>query len=148
VTLNALRKSVLNKTAEYELGTHVCSIVGKYFLCSENAIVEDWRQAIERFRTSCANPLAGLTVHRVDRPSNNPLFLIIDAQVEPRSCSLFKTLSAREKEIAELAAQGYSPLNIGALLSISTGTVRVHLKNIYRKLRVTSRVELALKMYL
>jgi DNA-binding CsgD family transcriptional regulator len=52
------------------------------------------------------------------------------------------TLTARERQIANYTAQGYSNLNVGALLGISASTVGVHLRRIYRKLGVRSRVEL------
>lgn len=51
-------------------------------------------------------------------------------------------LSARELEIARLAASGCSDLNIARQLAISEGTVGRHLHNIYRKLGVSSRIEL------
>ena len=91
---------------------------------------------------------AGYDALVVTGRSEKPVYLIIDTATEKIDRPLLKQLSTREKEIAELAAQGYSPLNISAMLSISVGTVRVHLKSIYRKLSVSSRVELALKMNL
>lgn len=52
-------------------------------------------------------------------------------------------LSPRERQIADLVAQGYSNTNIAARLELSNNTVGVHLKHVYRKLGVHSRVELA-----
>ncbi len=51
-------------------------------------------------------------------------------------------LSLREKQIAALAARGFSDLNIGHQLRISEGTVGRHLHSIYSKLGVNSRGEL------
>jgi DNA-binding CsgD family transcriptional regulator len=51
-------------------------------------------------------------------------------------------LSERELEIARLAASGCSDLNIAERLAIAEGTVGRHLHNIYRKLGVSSRIEL------
>ena len=51
-------------------------------------------------------------------------------------------LSGREREIARLAANGLSDLNIAARLAITEGTVGRHLHNIFRKLGVSSRLEL------
>jgi DNA-binding NarL/FixJ family response regulator len=45
-------------------------------------------------------------------------------------------LSAREVEVLELLAKGFSAKMIAAELSISFDTARFHLKNIYRKLHV------------
>jgi DNA-binding CsgD family transcriptional regulator len=52
-------------------------------------------------------------------------------------------LTAREREVAELAARGLGVREIGWRLAISSDTVKWHTKAIYRKLGVTSRIELA-----
>jgi DNA-binding NarL/FixJ family response regulator len=49
------------------------------------------------------------------------------------------TLSARERELLEHVVSGDKETAIAARLGISPHTVRTHIKNIYRKLRVTSR---------
>jgi DNA-binding NarL/FixJ family response regulator len=54
-------------------------------------------------------------------------------------------LSRREKEVLELLAQGCSDKDIASQLSVSVPTVRFHLKHIYEKLHVRSRMEAALK---
>lgn len=53
-------------------------------------------------------------------------------------------LSSRELEILELIATGVSNKEIAEALSISSNTVKVHLKNIYSKIGVSSRTEAAL----
>lgn len=50
-------------------------------------------------------------------------------------------LSKREHEILELVGKGYNSPYIAAALVISENTTRTHLKNIYRKLGVGSRME-------
>jgi two-component system nitrate/nitrite response regulator NarL len=52
-------------------------------------------------------------------------------------------LTAREKQILELIASGQSNKNIARKLNISDGTVKVHVKNILRKLNLKSRLEAA-----
>jgi DNA-binding NarL/FixJ family response regulator len=52
-------------------------------------------------------------------------------------------LSARELEIAEYVAQGYSNKVIGAKLNLSDNTVRNHLANIMQKLNFHNRVQVA-----
>jgi DNA-binding CsgD family transcriptional regulator len=49
------------------------------------------------------------------------------------------SLTRRENEILELAAEGHSNAEIAARLWISPGTVRIHLQHVYRKLGVESR---------
>jgi DNA-binding NarL/FixJ family response regulator len=53
-------------------------------------------------------------------------------------------LSDREKEIVQLVAQGYRNREIGEKLFISEQTVKNHLHNIFDKLGVSDRLELAL----
>lgn len=54
-------------------------------------------------------------------------------------------LSRREREILELLLRGLSNKEISSDLSISVPTVKVHIRHIYEKLHVRSRVDLILK---
>ena len=54
--------------------------------------------------------------------------------------------SKREKEALNLLMQGKSNKQIAITLGISEHTVEFHLKNIYAKLQVSSRVEAILKL--
>ena len=54
-------------------------------------------------------------------------------------------LSTREREVLGLLAQGVRIADIGAALGISRHTVGDHVKNIYRKLNISSRAEAALQ---
>jgi ATP/maltotriose-dependent transcriptional regulator MalT len=51
-------------------------------------------------------------------------------------------LTAREREIAELVASGRTNREIAEQIVVSTRTIEAHLRNIYAKLEVRSRVEL------
>jgi DNA-binding CsgD family transcriptional regulator len=55
-------------------------------------------------------------------------------------------LSKREKEVLKLVLQGKSNKQIALSLVISVRTVEFHLKNIYAKFQVSSRIELLLKL--
>lgn len=54
----------------------------------------------------------------------------------------FAILSPREKEVAKLAARGYSNAQIAEELFISVETVKRHMATIFEKLEIKSRTEL------
>lgn len=54
-------------------------------------------------------------------------------------------LTPREEEILHLLSKGYLSKEIAAELSITVGTVNIHLKHIYEKLHVRSRTEAVIK---
>ncbi|HQV27430.1 MAG TPA: LuxR C-terminal-related transcriptional regulator [Thermoflexales bacterium] len=58
----------------------------------------------------------------------------------------FPQLSNREREVVQCLLEGKSNKQIASALSISDRTVEFHLKNIYVKFEVRSRVELVLKL--
>ena len=53
-------------------------------------------------------------------------------------------MSPRELEIAKLVCRGLSNNQIASDLTISNGTVKTHLRNIYRKVRVNSKLNMLL----
>ena len=69
--------------------------------------------------------------HRVLRPARE------------RTPGALAPLTAREREIAELVAAGRTNREVAEQLVLSTRTIEAHLRNIYGKLDVRSRVELA-----
>src|SRR5688500_16438743 len=58
----------------------------------------------------------------------------------------FQLLSPRENEVAHLLLEGKSNKQIAFSLGVSIRTVEFHLRNIFAKLEVGSRVELVLKL--
>lgn|GEM_PF-4088903 len=54
-------------------------------------------------------------------------------------------LSARERQIAQLLANGYSTVNAAAILSLSENTIRTYVRRLYRKLEITNRSDLTRK---
>lgn len=56
-------------------------------------------------------------------------------------------LTTREKEILDLLAKGLMYKEIASQKDISTETVRKHVRNIYEKLQVTTRMEAISKVY-
>jgi DNA-binding NarL/FixJ family response regulator len=66
------------------------------------------------------------------------------ARTAPSSapCSSLDVLTAREREIASLVAAGHTNREIAHQLVLSDKTIQTHLRNIYAKLNLRSRVEL------
>lgn len=60
------------------------------------------------------------------------------------SGKILETLTNREREIADLVAQGQSNLEVAANLDIAERTVKAHLSSIYEKTKTGSRLNLAL----
>ncbi len=54
-------------------------------------------------------------------------------------------LTARERQIAELVCQGLRNDSIAKHLRITPGTVKTHTRNIYRKVRVKSKIAMLLR---
>ncbi|MDD9939873.1 MAG: response regulator transcription factor [Myxococcales bacterium] len=64
-----------------------------------------------------------------------------------RDDAIWDALSAREREVAQGFVSGLSVRAIATKLGISENTVRNHLKSTYRKLDVSSQVELMRKVF-
>lgn len=83
------------------------------------------------------------------RQGGSPISPIIARQllrkIKPKSSktpmALAAPLSEREIEVLNLLARGFSNAECAKILTISTGTIGTHVKNIYRKLEVNSRAE-------
>lgn len=67
--------------------------------------------------------------------------------VEGHTAALRATLTKREVEVLDLALQGASNRAIAERLGVSPDTINTHLKHLYRKLNVVSRVELLLQFF-
>ena len=88
---------------------------------------------------ACGAELTPMTPPRV--PPN----VMTQPTPDPRSvvAPALDALTPREREVARWLAEGYSALNTGAQLGLSEQTVYVHTRNIYQKLGIHTRVELA-----
>lgn len=56
------------------------------------------------------------------------------------------TLTRREVEVVRLVSQGLPNKAVAGQLGVREGTVKIHLHSIYRKLRVSTRAELILRV--
>lgn len=54
-------------------------------------------------------------------------------------------LTPRERQIAELVCQGIRNNDIAKNLGITAGTAKTHIRNIYRKVRVKSKIAMLLR---
>lgn len=54
-------------------------------------------------------------------------------------------LTSREVQVAILVCQGYDNDNISHILGIQQGTVKTHVRNVYRRVRVKNKISLLLK---
>lgn len=61
--------------------------------------------------------------------------------IDPEGGAPIESLSAREREVLELAAGGMRNREIAERLMISSNTVKFHLRTIYSRLGVTNRVQ-------
>jgi DNA-binding CsgD family transcriptional regulator len=101
----------------------------------------------QRLERALLRPGERLALRRLPAaPGRGPMVLAAIAQ-GPAPAALrspgSQQLTPREREVARLAAEGYTMLNIAGRLDIREATVHTHLKHIYRKLRVANRAQLA-----
>lgn len=68
-------------------------------------------------------------------------------QINPSANVSLEMLTPREKELLQLLAKGLRYKEIADQLYLSTDTVRTHIRNIYRKLEVQSRMEAINKVF-
>lgn len=69
---------------------------------------------------------------------------IIRRATARREISPFEGLTKREKEVAQLIAEGSSNRDVATVLGMSEGTVKIHLHSIYAKLEIDNRTALAI----
>ncbi|GAA3290277.1 helix-turn-helix transcriptional regulator [Dactylosporangium vinaceum] len=90
---------------------------------------------LEGLRSSGLNPVVV-----ADFPGDGEIVVVAVTLGQRRGWAL---LSERERAVAELARKGLINRQIATRLGITTHTVNYHLRRIYQKLGIGSRVELA-----
>jgi len=83
-------------------------------------------------------------VGNIDSPYERPKVILLDE----RHWSYIQRryhISPRELEVAKLVCHGLSNREIADALDIRQGTVKTHIKNIYRRIRVKNKVALLLR---
>jgi DNA-binding CsgD family transcriptional regulator len=113
----------------------VCLAIGADLLAAEaaTAAATAWRRTCHPRRASAADRLAASALARCEG-ARTPLLTTARATAP---------LTAREQEIALLAAAGNASKDIAHTLALSVRTVDNHLQHAYTKLGVTTRRELA-----
>jgi DNA-binding CsgD family transcriptional regulator len=71
---------------------------------------------------------------------------IIDKNLSVTMKRIDAGLTARENEVLLLLAKGMNREEIAAKLFVSPETVKMHIKNIYRKLKAKNKVDALIKM--
>ena len=62
------------------------------------------------------------------------------------SLAMAASITPREHDVLRLVSEGLSNRQIALKLCVSPGTVKTHLRNIYSKLDVDSRIHLSLRL--
>ncbi|ABF11848.1 MULTISPECIES: response regulator transcription factor [Cupriavidus] len=110
----------------------------------KDASDEDLRASVRELRAG-GSPMSPVIARRVInrlRDANIPAPRAVRAEpATPLLPEAVVALSARESEILDLVARGYTYAEIARHLSISVNTVAAHIRNIYGKLAVNSRSE-------
>ncbi len=105
------------------------------------------RETLERLSVITPLVLSAALKHWGDASDINPESAEKAAIIHEHVSNVFKTfgcaaLTERERELAILIIRGYSLKAIADLLGIAFGTVKVHCKNLYKKLDIKSQSEL------
>jgi len=83
-----------------------------------------------------------MTVHYAEPPEHHHRFKIAAMLRSADLAMKNGVLTAREVEIVQFVLKGHSNNSISLHLEISEGTVKIHRRNIYRKLEISSQSEL------
>lgn len=142
-------KTTVNK-AFYKLR----HLIGEYFDFylldfHNNVYLTNWVNypfIMHLFRIACRKVLFDLEVFILHEYSNSSTQNIKDNASKLKSANYFN-LTDREKEVANLIiSNGYKNQKIAEKLSISIDTVESHLKNIFKKLSIKNRSQMASKI--
>jgi DNA-binding NarL/FixJ family response regulator len=105
---------------------------------------------VERFAGELDDPDLAHLIHRIHQ--NGGRIAKVSSGKYTYVLCLIETswqsaLTRREQEIAFLLTQALTYRDIGQHLGITEGTVKVHIRNIFKKLKVYSRMELARQIF-
>ena len=117
------------------------SAIAAYSIMRSNGRELFSAQAFDRLKAREPMLRALIQRHFLDLATPKPL--PEESALEPTFDSFrADILSDRERVIASLILQGHSSTSIGLNLGIAEGTVKIHRKNLYAKLNISSQAEL------
>lgn len=70
---------------------------------------------------------------------------VSDAIVGNMRAELRAEVTPREHQVMDFLCRGYTPKEIGSELKLSVSTVKTHMRNLYRKMKVSTRTQLVIK---
>ena len=83
----------------------------------------------------------------MEKKKNNSRKITGTVLIKPRRWTYLQNrfeLTPRERQIAELVCQGLRNDDIASELEITAGTAKTHIRNIYRKVHVKSKISMLL----
>ena len=108
--------------------------------------MKNWELALHTYRSalSAYRRLLEIRAERdTYRTSATPAMAIPRFDAPPSRRRRLNELTAREREVADLVARGYTNKQIADLLVVSQGTVANHIAHILPKLGATNRTQVA-----
>jgi two-component system nitrate/nitrite response regulator NarL len=69
---------------------------------------------------------------------------VVPTSLEPRGSPAAPALTPRERDIVRILARGASNKDIARELDLAESTVKIHVRNVLRKLNLSSRVQIAI----
>jgi PAS domain S-box-containing protein len=148
----------LNAAAERAIGSSNAHWLGRHFTepvppeAREN-VEAQFRRAVESGRptdfetvfTDASGHIRGVRAQHLPLRRGDAivgvLILAFDVRQPPSGLELHPRLTPRQQEILELIASGLSTSEIAKELTLSTETVRNHLRKVFEELHVHTRVE-------
>lgn len=90
-------------------------------------------------------PLSPKVARKVLQYFNAGIATLANSHPSPPATGENERLSSRETEVLVLLGKGLSRREVGELLHLSDNTIATHVRNVYRKLNISSRAEAALE---
>ncbi len=141
----------MSDAAREELGIRAFSLAGVRIPVETSPQLEEWRAVAREAATAGGHstvPHGGLSLRTLSLGREGQLVMVRGRSTSMQVRGLqARGLTHREAEVALLVARGLTTDGVALELGIRVDTVRTHLKNLFRTLRVSSRLELALLVF-